>query len=144
MKDDIYVQAGTIIPAQELDITTSRAGGPGGQHVNKADTRVTVRWNVKNSSALRDDQKERIVQKLQASLTADGELLVTSSASRSQHLNKKAALEILANKVRAALHVPRTRVETKIPHGVREARFKSKKHRGTLKVLRRKIYRDDE
>jgi ribosome-associated protein len=144
MNDDIYLQSGIIIPAHELEITTSRSGGPGGQHVNKADTRVTIRWNVKKSHALRDDQKELILQKLHSSLTTEGELLVTNGASRSQQLNKKAARETLANKVRAALHVPRKRTATKTPHGAREARFKSKKHRGTLKALRRKTYRDDE
>jgi len=51
MKADVAVKNGVIIPAHELEITASRAGGPGGQHVNKTDTRITVRWNVKNTKA---------------------------------------------------------------------------------------------
>jgi len=144
MKDGLFIKPHIIIPFHELEVTTSRSGGPGGQHVNKADTRVTIRWNVKNTSALDDNQKARVLRNLQSSLTMDGDFIINNSSSRSQHLNKKAALEILANKVRAALHVPRERVETSIPQGVRESRFKSKKHRGTIKSLRRKHYRDDE
>jgi protein subunit release factor B len=51
-KDDLFVQEEVVIPSHELEITTSRSGGPGGQHVNKTDTRVTIRWNINNTSAL--------------------------------------------------------------------------------------------
>ena len=93
MKDDVSVKNGVIIPASEFEITTSRAGGPGGQHVNKADTRVSIRWNVKETSALNDLQKERVLKNLKTRLTKDGDLIVHSGASRSQQQNKKTALE---------------------------------------------------
>ena len=60
MKEDIAIQNGIIIPGHELEITTSRAGGPGGQHVNKASTRITLRWNIPNTTALSDAQKARV------------------------------------------------------------------------------------
>ena len=63
MKNDLSIKNGIIIPEHELEITTSRAGGPGGQHVNKTSTRITVRWNVKNTNALNPEQKERVLQK---------------------------------------------------------------------------------
>ncbi len=77
------------IPDNEIEITTSRSGGPGGQHVNKSDTRITLRWNVKNTNILDDEQKERVLQKLQNRLTVDGDFIIHSSESRSQQQNKK-------------------------------------------------------
>ena len=56
MKADLPIKEGIIIPAHELIITTSRAGGPCGQHVNKTSTRITVRWNLTSSQALNDEQ----------------------------------------------------------------------------------------
>ena len=52
MSNDIILKNGIIIPAYEIEITTSRSGGAGGQHVNKTESRITLRWNPKNSSAL--------------------------------------------------------------------------------------------
>ena len=57
---DLAVKNGVVIPEHELEITASRSGGPGGQHVNKTSTRITVRWNVRKTSALSDEQKEQI------------------------------------------------------------------------------------
>ena len=68
MKNDLTIKNGIVIPGYELEITASRAGGPGGQHVNKTDTRITVRWNVKMTSALDEAQKERVLQNLQSRL----------------------------------------------------------------------------
>src|ERR1700733_137095 len=94
MKNDI------TIPEHELEITASRSGGAGGQHVNKTDTKITVRWNIKNSSALTDEQKERVLEKLQPRITEDGDLIIHNSESRSQQQNKKNALNNLAAIIR--------------------------------------------
>jgi ribosome-associated protein len=92
MKDDLFINHSITIPLHELEITTSRAGGPGGQHVNKTDTRITVRWNVKKSQALTEEKKERIMHNLHSRLTQEGELIIHNSASRSQQQNKKMPL----------------------------------------------------
>jgi ribosome-associated protein len=136
MKHDVQVNHGITIPEDELEITTSRSGGPGGQHVNKTNTRISVRWNVKNSNVLSPDLKERVLQKLHTRLTTEGDLIIHASQSRSQHENKEKALSLLAQEVRNALHVPKKRKASKIPHTIKEARLRAKKQRSMLKKLR--------
>jgi ribosome-associated protein len=93
--NDIHVKNGIVIPYHELEITTSRSGGPVGQHVNKAETRVTIRWNVKQTSALTDQLKERVLKNLESRLTEDGDFIIHNRESRSQLQNKKMHLKIL-------------------------------------------------
>src|SRR5579872_4918616 len=112
-----------VIPEHELEITASRAGGPGGQHVNKTNSRITIRWNVKNTHILDTDQKERVLQKLQSRITDTGDLIVHNSASRSQLQNKQLALAQLVQEVRQALHVPKKRMATKVSKTVKEKRL---------------------
>ena len=136
MKDDLHIKNGIVIPWHELEITTSRSGGSGGQHVNKTDTRITVRWNVKNTSALDPEQKERVLQNLQTRLTSDGDLIIHNSESRSQQQNKESALARLAQAVRQALYVPKKRMATRVSKAVKESRFRDKLHRGKIKKMR--------
>src|ERR1700733_7768175 len=100
MKNDLFIKNNIIIPESELAITTSRAGGPGGQHVNKTDTRITIHWNIKTTIALNEEQKNYILEKLQSRITEDGDLIIHNSESRSQAQNKKNALNNLAAIVR--------------------------------------------
>jgi ribosome-associated protein len=139
MKEDLPIKNGIIIPGHELEITASRAGGPGGQHVNKASTRVTVRWNVRTTQALTDEQKERVLQKLAPTLTSEDDLIVHNSSSRSQQQNKKMALQQLADRVRKALHVPKKRMKSKMPQAAKETRLQKKKKHAEIKKTRRKI-----
>lgn len=144
MKHDIHVKNGIVIPAHELEITASRSGGAGGQHVNKTNTRITVRWNVIRTQALNDFQKERLLHKLASQLTTDGDLIIHNSTSRSQEQNKKAALANLAHIIKTALHISKKRVPTSIPESVQQARLKQKKHRSKHKQLRSKKISVDE
>jgi len=143
MKNDLPIKDDIVIPDHELEITTSRAGGPGGQHVNKTSTRITVRWNAKNTSALNDEQKARVLQKLEARLTTDGDLIIHNSASRSQQHNKKMALQHLANEIRNALHIPKKRMATRVSQTKKESRLYEKAHRGIIKKMRSKKIQEE-
>lgn len=136
MKEDIHVQPGVTIPGNELEITASRSGGPGGQHVNKASTRITLRWNLDTSTALSEEQKIIVRIRLGNELTKDGDLVIHHSSSRSQHQNKEHARQRLAEKLRNALKIKKKRKKTGVPKGVKEARLKQKKQRSTLKKQR--------
>jgi ribosome-associated protein len=143
MKNDVAVKNGIIIPEHELEITTSRSGGAGGQHVNKTSTKITVRWNVKTTSALNDEQKNRVLEKLASQLTAEGDLIIHSSATRSQEQNRKMALVRLAQIVSKALYVQKKRMKTKVSESTKHARLEEKSHRGHIKKLRsKKIFED--
>ena len=138
MSTGVPIKNGIVIPLHEVEIATSRSGGAGGQHVNKTESRVTVRWNVNTTSALTPEQKERVLQNLQSRLTVNGELIINASASRSQQDNKSAALEQLATVVRAGLHVPKKRKPTRVSKKAKQARLRSKTQRSALKKLRSK------
>ena len=144
MKNDVWIKNGIVIPDNEIQITASRAGGPGGQHVNKASTRVTVRWNVQKTAALSDEQKARVLQKLQVRLTKDGDLIFHHSTSRSQQKNKEMALARLAHEVRKALHLPKKRIPTRIPKEAKESRLRAKTRRGRIKKMRGKKIQENE
>ncbi len=136
-KDDLFIKPGIIISAHELIFTASRAGGPGGQHVNKTSTKITLRWNITQSQAFSNEEKARILSILASEITSDGDIIIHSSSSRSQQQNKKAALSILAQKLAKALYIPKKRIKTKIPKNVQEKRLESKKARGMIKKMRK-------
>jgi len=135
---DIAVKNGIAIPEHEIRITTSRAGGPGGQHVNKASTKITLHWNPSQSAALTDEQKERVLKNLESQLTFDGDLVIYNRSTRSQAQNKKLALDELAKRIRKALYIPKRRMKTKVPKEAKEKRIQAKKQRSEVKKLRSK------
>ena len=143
MKDELVVQPGITIPSNELEITTSRAGGPGGQHVNKTNSRITVRWNLRQTQALSDIQRERVATALQHELTNEGDIIIHSSSSRSQQHNKKTALDQLAYKIRKALVVAKKRIKSNIPRQIQAARLQEKKMRSVVKKMRRSDFGDE-
>lgn len=135
---------GIAIPSSEIDITTSRSGGPGGQHVNTADTRITLRWNPHKSTVFTQEQQERIIKKLTPQLTDSGYIIIHASESRSQHANKQLALQRLAALIAAALAIPKKRKKSSIPKQSTEKRLRTKAHTSTIKRARRSKYDDDE
>ena len=125
------------IPRSELDVRVSRSSGAGGQHVNKTSSRVEIFWSIRDSRALSEDQRERLLGKLSSRLTSDGSVRVVASDMRSQTRNRELAEERLAELVRRALVIPKKRRATKPTHASKEARLESKKLRSHKKKLRR-------
>jgi Protein chain release factor B len=125
------------IPRTELTYRASRAGGPGGQHVNTSSTRIELLWDLPNSRAVTEDERERIRAKLAQRLDSDGQVRVVASDRRSQQQNREAADTRLASLVRHALHVPKTRRPTKPTKAAKERRLSDKKRRSEKKQNRR-------
>jgi len=138
----LRVQPGLLIPETELNESYSRAGGPGGQHVNKVATRATLRWDIAASGALRSSQRDRLLEKLKSRLTTEGVLVVHASSSRSQSANRQEARERLAELIRAALVVQRKRRATRPTRASRERRLSDKKRKGDRKRGRQR-YREE-
>ena len=144
MPDDLIINGQVTIPDAELEITTSRSSGPGGQHVNKTDTRVTVRWNLEASTQLSEAQRDRARRNLESRLTADGDLLVHCDTHRSQRRNRDEALQRLAALLRAALVPPKFRRKTRPSAASRRKRLENKRRRGDIKQSRGKKYDGSE
>jgi ribosome-associated protein len=130
------------IPMSELSFRASRAGGPGGQHVNTSSTRVELVWDVEGSASLTEEQRTRLLEKLSNRISGEGLLLLAASGSRSQHRNREDVTERFAEIVAAALHVPKKRRKTRPGRAAREARLESKKRRSQTKKMRRPVRPD--
>ena len=137
MSDALHVSAQVTIPRSELTFRATRAGGPGGQHVNTSSTRIELLWNVSESRSLSEEQRERLRGTLAARIDAAGVLRVVSSEHRSQRQNRDAAERRLTDLLRRALAVRRKRVRTTPTRASREARLRAKRQRSIKKRLRR-------
>ena len=131
------------IDEQELEVLTTTSRGPGGQHVNRSETRVVLRWNVLESGSLTEEQRARLLQKLGPRISREGILQVAAEDHRSQTRNRDLARERLADLVSAALHRERPRKPTKPTRASRQRRVDDKKKRGAVKDRRRKPSSDD-
>ena len=140
---DLPVRRGLAIPAGELRESASRAGGPGGQHVNKVSTRVTLRWNALESAVLTPTQLGRLRRRLRTRLTRNGELIVHARQHRSRARNRELARERLAELVREALASRKPRVPTRPSRAARERALAAKHRRSGIKSARRPV-RDEE
>ncbi len=135
--DDLEVTPELTIPASELALRFARSGGPGGQHVNTASTKVEVRWNVVDSDALTEAQRQVLLRQLAVYLDRDGALRVVASDTRSQSGNRELALERLRAVVAKALKPPQPRRPTRPSLASREERVVEKRRHGERKAQRR-------
>lgn len=135
---DLDLGDGIVVPAELLRAQTSRSSGPGGQHVNKVESRVTIEVDV-DALPLPDDRKARIRERLATRINRDGALRVTAQVARSQHENRDRALTRLEELLRDALTEEKPRKKTRIPRAVKAKRLEEKKKRSERKRLRGRV-----
>ncbi len=133
----IEITKSLLIPMSEVRFRTSRSGGPGGQNVNKLETRVELEFDVGSSPSLSDQQRSRILEALASRIDSAGILRVVSSESRSQWQNKQLAIEKFAKLLRKAITPRKKRIQTRPSKSSRERRMEQKKRQSEKKKLRR-------
>lgn len=132
----IFIEPGLRIPEEELTFTAARGGGPGGQHVNKVSTRVTLSFDVAASPSLTEEQRRRIMERLASRVNQEGMLRVTSGEFRSQAMNKAQTRLRFAELLRQALVREKPRRKTKPTLGSKLRRLEAKKRQSRLKSQR--------
>jgi ribosome-associated protein len=130
--------SGSIVPAHLLRAATSRSGGPGGQNVNKVETRVTIEVDV-DALPLSDEAKQRIRSRLAGRINRDGVLRVTSQSERSQLGNRDRALDRMEELLRDALKERRPRKATRVTKSQKRKRLESKRRHADKKRLRSQL-----
>jgi len=133
VSDDLEIGTGLVIAAEELVWTAVRAGGPGGQNVNKVSTKVELRFDLVANRSLAAAVKARLRAANASRLDAKGRLIVTCDTTRSQSQNLELAREKLLELVKVALVVPKRRRPTRPSRGQKQARLNDKRLRGEKK-----------
>lgn len=129
-----------IIPEREIKFKFARSSGPGGQNVNRRETKVQGFWNPKESQmteSLTTEEKEQLFRNLK--LTDSGEVFAESQIYRTQEQNKFEVIEKINNVVNTALKQEKKRIQTKPSKGAKERRLEEKKRKSEIKKSRQKI-----
>ena len=137
LESHIHISHSIKIPVAELQFKTSRSGGPGGQNVNKLETRVEVLFDVANSPSISSTVRQRLLDKFASQLDSVGILHVVAQDTRSQWKNKQLAIEKLKDLLKLALILRKKRIATKPTHIARENRLRTKKTRSQIKRMRK-------
>ena len=132
------------IADEELRFSFSRSGGPGGQNVNKVNSKATLHWQPGSSAALPEDVRDRFLARYAARITNDGDVVITSQQSRDQPKNIEDCLEKLRAMILAILVPPKKRRATKPTKGSQRRRLNEKKQRSQTKQNRRGGSRSDD
>lgn len=135
----IRINSHTAVPSSELTFRFSRSGGPGGQNVNKVETKVELLFDVARSTGLTDEQKQLIFVREKNRIDSDGMLRVIAQESRSQFENREAAVEKFVSIVAGALMKRKKRVKTRASKASKEKRIEGKKIRGKTKKMRGRV-----
>jgi ribosome-associated protein len=134
----LYITETIHIPETELEWSFARSGGPGGQNVNKVESKAVLRWRFGENRSLPADARARLREMQPHRITTEGDFLITSQRFREQDLNRQDCLEKLRMFVLAALVRPKARKATKPTRGSKRRRVADKRRHSGTKALRRK------
>ena len=140
MEHPLTVADGAVeIPPSEIVETFARSSGPGGQHVNKTETKATLRFSVRASPSLPAWARARLLERLESRLTTNGELLVSSDRTRSRQQNLRDAYARLAHILEMGLRRNKRRRATRPTRGGAERRLREKRRQSERKAARRPV-----
>ncbi|MGB7583186.1 MAG: alternative ribosome rescue aminoacyl-tRNA hydrolase ArfB [Sedimentisphaerales bacterium] len=129
----------TVISEGDIVYRFSRSAGPGGQNVNKLNTRVTLFFDINKSRCLTTEQKQLLFDRLSSRISDDGLLTIVSQRHRTQIANRKSAQNRLVELLKFALRDIPVRKETDVPHAEKRKRLRRKRHRSEIKQLRKSV-----
>lgn len=132
----LFINSTCSISMAEISLSFSRSSGPGGQNVNKVNTRVTLAFNVTGSPSLSESQRQLTMSRLSGRINRKGILQVSSDATRTQAANRDDAFNRFVELMRRVLYVHPLRHKTGVPRRAKERRLKIKKNRARTKKLR--------
>jgi ribosome-associated protein len=133
----LFVNSRVSIPVSEFSFSASRSGKPGGQNVNKVNSKITLYFDYNASHYLNSREKRLIKARLKNRVNSENQLVIQCQENRTQNKNREGALSILADLLANALKVEKKRVKTRVPAGAKQKRLDNKKARGALKAQRR-------
>ncbi|MCP4037786.1 MAG: aminoacyl-tRNA hydrolase [bacterium] len=140
---DLEIPPYLVISETEIEEAASRSGGPGGQHVNKSNTRVTLRWDLRASTAPSERQRATLLERLAPRLTRTGELVVHADRTRSRSRNREQARDRIRELVREALCERPDRRPTRPTRASKHRLRRTKTLRSQVKRTRGRITRED-
>jgi ribosome-associated protein len=132
----VKIREGISIPEAELQFSFSRSSGPGGQNVNKVETKVRLKFDVVGSPSLSETDKEKVMERLASRISSDGALRLSSQRHRTREANRKEVLERFQQLMRRALEVRKPRRQSRVPKAERRRRLADKRRRSKLKESR--------
>lgn len=142
-RDDLVVSPRLTIPAGEFEWSFARGSGPGGQNVNKVNSKAILRWTPAASPSLSPEVRQRFLHRFATRLTEAGDLVLSSDEHRDQPQNMRACLDRLREMIVAVLRPPKTRRATRPTAGSQRRRLASKQQRSETKRGRQSPGRDE-